>query len=469
MRTVWIENKPWFFCGETREDIINKFQAISPGIKIINQSLSLLGAPLTEDGINACLQKKLSEMKLMFERLKEVKCHVAYYLLKNCLTIPKLAYILRTTPTWKSLPLLREMDLCIKLALETIINSSLDESKWKIASLPIRYGGIGIRKLEDLTLPAFLSSIHSTSVIVQKSLPNIIKDVSDIACYNEAFNSWRQLSEFIPPLPNYQKNWDNFQCKEIHDKLLLSTDHDKAIQLASLKKESSDWLHVLPSRSIGTLLDNNSFRISIGLRLGCNLCTPHTCICGENVCEKGTHGLSCGKSAGRHARHFSINDTIRRALASAKIPAILEPVGLKRDDGSRPDGMTIIPWLNGKSLVWDATCSDTLAPSHLPISTKEAGMVAENAAKRKKSKYKAIIEDGYHFIPFAVETLGPWCQEAIEFTSALGKAISNESGEPRSTSFLRQRISIAIQKGNAACIMGTIPSSRSMEEIFYLL
>ncbi len=135
----------------------------------------------------------------------------------------------------------------------------------------------------------------------------------------------------------------------------------------------------------------------------------------------------------------------------------------------RPDGMTIIPWMNGQTLVWDATCSDTLAPSHIQTSEKEAGIVAENAAKRKLSKYKEIVEDGHHFLPFAVETLGPWCQEAINFISILGKKITNETGEQRATSFLRQRISIAIQKGNAACIMGTIPSCRSLEDIFYLL
>ncbi|CAH2226484.1 jg13502, partial [Pararge aegeria aegeria] len=35
------------------------------------------------------------------------------------------------------------------------------------------------------------------------------------------------------------------------------------------------------------------------------------------------------------------------------------------NDGKRPDGMTIVPWWMGRSLVWDATCVDTLAASHL--------------------------------------------------------------------------------------------------------
>ena len=40
---------------------------------------------------------------------------------------------------------------------------------------------------------------------------------------------------------------------------------------------------------------------------------------------------------------------------------MLEPVGVCREDAKRPDGMTLIPWECGCSLLWDFTCSDTMA------------------------------------------------------------------------------------------------------------
>ena len=40
------------------------------------------------------------------------------------------------------------------------------------------------------------------------------------------------------------------------------------------------------------------------------------------------------------------------------------------------------------------------------------------------------------------------------------------SGEPRSTFFVTQRISIAIQRGNASCVLGTVPFSKGLESIF---
>jgi hypothetical protein len=69
---------------------------------------------------------------------------------------------------------------------------------------------------------------------------------------------------------------------------------------------------------------------------------PH--VCGSTVDSSGVHGLSCRKSSGRQARHAAVNDLIKRALASAEVPSRLEPSGLLRDDGKRPDGMSLMPW-----------------------------------------------------------------------------------------------------------------------------
>ena len=55
------------------------------------------------------------------------------------------------------------------------------------------------------------------------------------------------------------------------------------------------------------------------------------------------------------ARHHEVNDLVWRALCKTDVPAIKEPSGLVRDDGKRPHGSTLIPWLAGKSLEWDVT------------------------------------------------------------------------------------------------------------------
>jgi hypothetical protein len=47
------------------------------------------------------------------------------------------------------------------------------------------------------------------------------------------------------------------------------------------------------------------------------------------------------------------------------VNSILEPNGLSRDDGKRPDGMTLVSWIKGQPLVWDVTVVDTLADSYV--------------------------------------------------------------------------------------------------------
>ncbi|KAJ4437000.1 hypothetical protein ANN_17132 [Periplaneta americana] len=145
-----------------------------------------------------------------------------------------------------------------------------------------------------------------------------------------------------------------------------------------------------------------------------------------------------------------------------------EPIGINRSDAKRPDGLTLTPWSKGKSLFWDATCYNTFASSYLPKTSKLAGSAAASAVTIKRNKYLDLL-DRYNFVVFAVESMGPRCSEAKLLTSDIGKYLSALNGDSRSTAFLRQRISIAIQRGNAISVMETFPESKSLEEIFYFV
>ena len=186
--------------------------------------------------------------------------------------------------------------------------------------------------------------------------------------------------------------------------------------------------------------------VVVGLRLGLPLGCSHTCSsCGSEVDELGTHGLSCQFSKGRHSRHAAVNDIIRRALDSARIPSHLEPLGLYRSDGKRPDGATVLPWKCGRVLVWDATCTDTLAPSHRAL--------AADTEQRKQVKY-AHLDHTHHFVPIAVETLGAMGAEALAFFKEVARRIARVTNEPRSYQYLLQRVAVAIQRGNTDSVLG---------------
>ena len=157
------------------------------------------------------------------------------------------------------------------------------------------------------------------------------------------------------------------------------------------------------------------------------------------------------KAFGKIARHQVLNDVIWRALNAAGIPATREPSGLNRQDGKRPDGLTLIPWQGGKPLIWDVTVASTLAASYADIASTGTGLVADQAADRKAVKY-ADFTASYVFEPIAVENLGPLNASALEFISNLGQKISNLSGDDRETQFLFQRISVTIQRFNSVLL-----------------
>ena len=149
-----------------------------------------------------------------------------------------------------------------------------------------------------------------------------------------------------------------------------------------------------------------------------------------------------------------LNDLIHRSLVKAGISATLEPVGLLRNDGKRPDGCTRISWKGGKCLAWDVTVSDTLAPSHLAHTSIAAGAAAEKATLSKIEKYKNITRE-YEFCAVALDTLGPINDDGLALLDRIGHLLTEKSGDPRESAFLYQRVSIILQRGNAVSFAGS--------------
>ena len=113
----------------------------------------------------------------------------------------------------------------------------------------------------------------------------------------------------------------------------------------------------------------------------------------------------------------------------------------------------MIPWKNGKPLVWDATCPDTLAPSYRDIATANAGAVAAKAEDGKVAKYLSL-DPNHSFVPVAVETfkLGVIGPKSMAFLKDLSHRIKQRTGEVKARSYLLQRLSVAVQRGNATSV-----------------
>jgi len=150
-----------------------------------------------------------------------------------------------------------------------------------------------------------------------------------------------------------------------------------------------------------------------------------------------------------------LNDILWRAIKRAQMPAVKEPISLMRDENKRPVGTTLSPWARGKPMAWDVTVPDTYAESHIGSTVTKPGAAAQKTEQIKIDKYSKLAS-AHIFYPFAIETAGTWHEMAIELTQEIGRRITTITEDTRKTTFLFQRLSVALQRGNAVSFHNTM-------------
>ena len=106
---------------------------------------------------------------------------------------------------------------------------------------------------------------------------------------------------------------------------------------------------------------------------------------------------------------------------------------------------------------WDVKVPDTFAESHLSSTSVEQGAAAKQATDNKTTKYQEL-ETTHIFFPVAIETAGSWGHQTVELVQEIGRPIADITADSRETTFLFQRLSVALQRGNAVSFLGTFPS-----------
>src|SRR6218665_2546232 len=289
----------------TYEEFAN-FQRVDRG------TLTLLGAPLFKgNALYLALQDHSDTQDLALKNLISLQAQGALILLRSCFGAPKLTYLLRSAPCWDH-SMLETIDGQMRQGLERKINIRLNDTQWVQATLPIRYGGLGVRRVTMLASSAYLASAASTR--------SLRAAITDQEVWEDEFEK-EILEARKSTLPGggdatltEQKTWDS-PLIAIDKTLVWSSNNDPLDQarlLAVSAPHAGDWLLTAPIASCGLGLSNEAVRVAIGLRLGLNLCSPHQCQCGETTDPRGHHGLVCKQSRARASRHFAMNDIIWR-------------------------------------------------------------------------------------------------------------------------------------------------------------
>ena len=155
-------------------DLVATVQSALSGIRVVNPAdATLLGSPIGDIGsITVAIDAKTTMLKCLRERLHYLSSHDAYLLFRHSLAIPKLLYLLRTSPCFLSSSL-KIYDDELRATVCSSFNIQLAESdpSWIQSTLPVCHGGLGIRSAVQLAPSAFLASAAASSGLAHLILP----------------------------------------------------------------------------------------------------------------------------------------------------------------------------------------------------------------------------------------------------------------------------------------------------------
>ena len=103
-------------CTESSKKRIKAlFYEICPGIEVEDrENLEFLGLPMGASARRDLLNKKMIQLQRLSDVVTKLDAHYGFYLLKNCFSLPKLLYFLRTSHCFEELDLLQQYDSNIR-------------------------------------------------------------------------------------------------------------------------------------------------------------------------------------------------------------------------------------------------------------------------------------------------------------------------------------------------------------------
>jgi len=259
--------------------------------------------------------------------------------------------ILCCSPSVNNPAALTDFDKLLRSEISHLINCDLLDEQWLQASLPIKMGGLGVRKVSSLALTAYLASVASTV-----SLQNTILEAfttSEDKVSGAYLSKWQSIPSTV--LPSYPFQWSSLSAifsASLRPDSKWKSQNPTLLRrhLAASTPHSVDWLLALPVASCGLKLDDEAVRVAVALCLGLNLGVPHTCRCRATVDALGQHCFVCKQAPSRIARHQHQNDLVTHALVSAGIPVscILCSLIITRKITINPASNIYIPTVNGR-------------------------------------------------------------------------------------------------------------------------
>jgi len=122
----------------------------------------LLGAPVLQgQSLDKHWSNRCNDLSRAVDRLTKVASRDALILLQASFSTPRVQHLLQCSPSADHAAL-ATFDDTLRSAVCTFTNFELTDTQWLQATLPIRDGGLGVRRVSSMALSAFVASAVST-------------------------------------------------------------------------------------------------------------------------------------------------------------------------------------------------------------------------------------------------------------------------------------------------------------------
>ncbi|GKB22508.1 hypothetical protein Tco_0861909 [Tanacetum coccineum] len=393
-------------------------------------------------------------------------------LLRSCMGIAKLFFGLRTCqPAYmEEAALFFDKGLCGSIKNIVVYGGPFfGDLQWSLASLPIRFVGLGLYSAKVVSFYAFLAS-RAQSWVLQD---HILRDsgicgmgddyVSALACLRDAIPSFDfnvfTNKETAPSKAQQTLTSALFSemVKDIEVRFDMTV-RQKAVFEFLRAPHAQDFLLAIPIDGLGQHMSPVEYRTILKYRLMI-LLFPVDAIC--PICRKACldsfreHAVHCKELPGFKYRYDLVRDVLfnicRRAGISVRKEA---PVNFLIDpsDGRstlRPVEILVFGRVRGKH-----ACVDLTGVSPLVGLSSRGFIVGQTALKATSCKVtkheKSCVKNQHVFIPYVFDTFGFLAPEAVELLTRVQRVMNSYVMTPRSINVVFTRIGFAIQKGIAA-------------------
>ena len=276
------------------------FPEIDSDVRRVHTSVyggELLGSPIVgpEDFFIKYFCSRVDKVLEAQSILPELEnLQVASHLLWSYLCVCKLNHLLQTIPGHTIIEQLSRFDSGMRHSLCQITNSSISDPAWMQATLPLRFGNLGLRSASESSPAAFLGSCNATRDLVQRlleaessrnvstwdsmnlcttqssfsqtlTLPGEIKERERFSAQLENHIGTDEPAFFTSPQKALQSQLDVIHFQSLKD---MSSVRDTARLITIPSAYAGAWLRAIPNQNLGLSMLQHEFIIAIRIWLG---------------------------------------------------------------------------------------------------------------------------------------------------------------------------------------------------------